>query len=218
MTNIFMKKEKISMKRFLFGLAEKALTNEGWLLEKSDGKKRIYKISREGEAHSICIRTSQDAWFAFVPKGTQADLDRIEKPEWGTLEDVDFVVLASVDNKENPRYGKVHLMDARTVTQTFDQAFESRRLRNVKVHEKRGFWISVYKEEQGLGHRYPVLLEERIPASVYEEPEEIKRSDFIKNEAQIDYGNPKTAIEEAKRIVAEALGIETSAIRINIDA
>jgi hypothetical protein len=63
------------------------------------GKGSVRHITRGAEDHLVSIRTSQDQWFAFplTPENT-----------WLTLEQVDVVIVASVDDRDAPKNVNVH--------------------------------------------------------------------------------------------------------------
>ena len=61
------------------------------------------RITKGTVSKTVSIRTAQDTWIAF-PR------DRDDKG-WVTLSDVDSVVAVSVNDRHNPKFAKVHLLD-----------------------------------------------------------------------------------------------------------
>src|SRR5215475_5360956 len=102
MTNIFGSSEKASMKTHLFDIGVKALENAGFDVERvqGSGKSSVRRISKGSTSKIVSIRTSQDTWIAFP---------RTEKDKgWRTLDEVDAVVAVSVDDRQTPKFAKVH--------------------------------------------------------------------------------------------------------------
>src|ERR1051325_6916376 len=106
MTNVSATAEKVATRRGLFAFAEDALRDEGWIVvrEPRGGKSSVRWIVRESERYKVSIRTSQDAWIAFPRKPAGSG--------WVTLDEVDFVVAVSVDDKLDPKEARVHMIPA----------------------------------------------------------------------------------------------------------
>src|ERR1700693_3532560 len=104
MTNVSATQGKLTVRSLLFRAAEEALEKGGWRVERipRSGKSSIRRITKGKLEKTISIRTSQDTWIAF-PRTPD---DRT----WATLADVDYVVAASGDRRDNPRCARVHLL------------------------------------------------------------------------------------------------------------
>src|SRR5688572_15133441 len=107
MTNVYGTPQKVNMKAQLFQIGVEALENDGWKVERvpRSGKSSVRRITKGGQSKVVSIRTTQDTCIAF-PR-TEAD------KSWRTLDDVDAVVPVSVDDREKPRFAKVHLIDGK---------------------------------------------------------------------------------------------------------
>ena len=105
MTNIFKEPKKVSTKNQLFNIAVDALLKAGWKVERvpGNGKSSVRRILKGGVTKLVSIRTTQDTWIAFP----RTDEDK----GWRTLDDVDQVVAVSVDDRHNPKFAKVHVLD-----------------------------------------------------------------------------------------------------------
>jgi hypothetical protein len=110
------------------------------------GKSSLRRITKGNVSKKVSIRTTQDTWIAF-PRNEKND-------GWATLEDVDYVVAASVDNRDNPRFAQVHMFDGDEMRARFDRAYAARKAANHVIPERRGIWLSIYDREAA----YPVSL------------------------------------------------------------
>jgi hypothetical protein len=218
MTNIFGNSEKLSVRSRLFTLAEEALIKDGWKVERvaRSGKSSMRRISKDLLSKTVSIRTSQDTWIAF-PRTPD---DRA----WATLSDVDYVVAASVDSRDDPRFAQVHLIPADEMRARFDRAYSARKKAGHTQPVGRGIWISLYHEESqhpvnrvgaGAGLDHPAIV--RVPLKVpkfvpiLESPSSFSSAEAATNEAPL-------TIAEAKRRLALSLGVSESDIRITINS
>jgi hypothetical protein len=221
MTNVSLTQEKVATRRGLFRLAEKALEGEGWKVSRvpRGGKSSLREIARGNEKRRVSIRTSQDAWIAFPP--------RDGGKEWGTLDDVDYVIAASVNDKLNPTEARVHMIPGDVARERFNRAYAARHAANYSLPDGRGVWLSLYDRNSsdpvtlvgaGMGLEYPPILVR----------------DLAKSTAIADAGRPADAatptptatslgaegpltIPEAKRRLARTLGVPEEAIRITVE-
>src|SRR5260370_39959483 len=105
MTNVSATEEKLLIRTRLFRVAEEALEKNGWRVERiaRSGKSSMRRITKGKLEKTVSIRTSQDTWIAF-PRTPDDDA-------WATLADVDYVVAASVDSRDNPQFARGHLLE-----------------------------------------------------------------------------------------------------------
>lgn len=126
MTNVFVTPEKVELKARLFEIGTETLRKQGWKVEKRKGfGSSVRFIGKAGKTQSVSIRTSQDKWIAF-PRN-EADSG------WGTLSDVDVVLAVSVDHRHNPKFAKVHMIDAKEMIERFDRAYAARKAAGYKI-------------------------------------------------------------------------------------
>lgn len=216
MTNVYGSPEKVAMKTRLLRIAIEVLQRDGWKVEREprSGKSSVRRITKGGESLLVSIRTTQDTWIAF-PR-TPGD------KSWRTLDDVDAVVPVSVDDRENPRYAKVHLIDGDEVRARFNRAYKARKDAGHKIPVGRGVWVSLYDEEAtdpvnrigaGMGLEFPPiavvpLSSEQIVAVGVDDDEDVASRG---EEAPL-------SIAEAKRRLALSLGVDPANIKITVEA
>ena len=213
MTNVSSTAEKLSLRSFLFQVAEEALEKEGWTVERitRSGKASVRRITKGTDQKTVSIRTSQDTWIAFPRTRDDA--------AWGTLADVDFVVAASVDDRLNPQYAQVHLVPGDEMRNRFDRAYAARKKAGYTLPVGRGIWLSLYDKEAtspvtlvgaGIGLAHPPIA--KVPLSGQAMEAEAVDS---KPALPVAVDAPLT-IAEAKRGLARSFGVSEDAIEITI--
>src|SRR4051794_27247295 len=168
--------EKVVTRRGLFRLAEKALEGDGWKVSRvpRGGKSSLREITRGTEKKRVSIRTSQDTWVAF-PRKTRGS-------GWVTLDDVDYVVVASVNERLNPTEARVHIIPGDKARDHFNRAYAAREAAGHTQPDGRGIWLSLYDPETpggpvahvggGMGIDYqPVLVHDLTKTSLFAESE-----------------------------------------------
>lgn len=117
-------------------------------MEKCPGRglSNIWNIKKDNQTQVASIRTTQDRWIAFPPleAGTK----------WKTLDEVEIVIVATVDNKEAPENIEVYIFPAIDVRKRFDAAYEARKKNGQSIKDNFGMWV-------GLDH-----YSENTPASI----------------------------------------------------
>ncbi|MFH7812974.1 MULTISPECIES: hypothetical protein [Acetobacteraceae] len=214
MANIFEGPKKAARKAQLFEAGIHALENDGWQVEKIPGfgKGSVRKITKGSQERIVSIRTTQDQWIAF-PRNDAGDA-------WVTLSDVDAIVAVSVDDKENPRFAQVHLIEGDEMRARFDRAYQARIKAGHSVPKKRrGIWISLYDEEAsspvsrvgagaGIAHK-PIA---RIPLAEPGLPAEQEKKEA--GHAGTDLR--PLSISDAKKSLSMFLGVPEESIEIII--
>ncbi len=128
-------------------------------------------------------------------------------------------MVVSVDDRENPQFAQVHMMDAADLQARFDRAYDARKSAGHTIPIGRGLWISLYEQEgespaslvgAGAGLESEVLA--KIPLAEEAPPEPIAPS----------AGEPRDeeaplSIREAKRRLALTFGVDPAAIRISVE-
>ena len=104
----------------LVNAAKKAADAQGYSMERVPGRglSNIWNVTKDGETKVASIRTTRDRWIAFPPLegGTK----------WKTLDDVDTVIVATVDSKEEPENIEVYIFPSDDVRKRFDAAYAAR--------------------------------------------------------------------------------------------
>lgn len=128
----------------LVGAATRALEDNGFKPERLPGRGRsnVWEIEENGQRRRVSIRTTKDRWFAFPPleKGTK----------WKTLDDVDIVIVAAVDDRDDPRNVEVYRFDAAETRERFDASYAARIEAGQTVRDDFGMWVNLDEDDRGL--------------------------------------------------------------------
>lgn len=222
MTNVYGSAKKINMKTHLFQTAVEALEKEGWKVERvqGSGKSSVRRITKGRDSKVVSIRTTQDTWIAFP---------RIEGDKgWRTLDEVDAVVPVSVDDRDNPKFAKVHLIDGDEMRDRFNRAYEARVKAGHSIPVGRGVWVSLYLPEAkdpvthvgaGAGLKFPPIAVVPLPAeSDLAAPQDQKNTKEQPPLAAQDDDEAPLSMADAKRRLAKTLGVEVANIKITVEA
>jgi hypothetical protein len=225
MTNVSSTPRKVALRQLLRRTAITALEQRGNKVERVPGanKSSVRRITKNKVSNLVSIRTTQDTWIAFPRNKTNTG--------WATLEGVDYVVVASVNNPVDPSFIHVHFLDAKDVRARFDRAYAARLAANYAIPLNRGIWISLYDKEStdpvnrvGAGAgldksreiaRVPLVLGTAIQTVAKAEADENEQEGDHSDTAIEDEEAPLT-INEAKRRLASSLGVDISAISITV--
>lgn len=202
------------------GAATKALTETGYHLVKLPGRGRsnVYAATKDGKMIRISIRTTKGRKFAFpsTDKGKA----------WLTLDDVEVVVVAAVDDRDDPTIIQVYKFDAAEVRKRFSDAYSARTKADIVVRDNFGMWISLDKDNRGiprsvgtgLGDDFPPIAEYLISDLVKEKQIEIERgSPSANTDARTVV--PKTiaeVVDLAKQRIAALAGVETASVKLEL--
>jgi hypothetical protein len=225
MTNVSGTPKKRATRRGLFALGVQTLERKGWTVSRipRGGKASLRLITKGAVSHKVSIRTSQDTWIAFPRKN--------DGTGWVTLDDVDYVVAVSVNDRHNPTEAKVHMIPADEARARYDRAYSARKKAEHIMHPGRGIWLSLYDPDandpvthvgggMGLAHEALAVLDltkSSLPAGgqdVDDEVAEVEDEDVAPGPPAAE---PTLTISEAKRRLAETLGVPESAIKITIE-
>ena len=128
----------------LVGAATRALEGAGLAPKRVPGRGRanIWEVEENGRHKRVSIRTTKDRWIAFQPleKGTK----------WKTLDDVDIVVVAAVDDRDDPRNVEVYRFDATEVRTRIDASYDARIGAGQTVRDDFGMWLNLDEDDRGL--------------------------------------------------------------------
>jgi hypothetical protein len=221
MTNIFKHSEKVSMKSQLFHIAVEALQKAGWKVERvqGSGKSSVRRITKGAESKIVSIRTTQDTWIAFP---------RVENDKgWRTLDEVDAVVPVSVDDRHNPKFAKVHIVDGDEMRDRFNRAYAARIKAGHTIPIGRGVWVSLYLPEAkdpvshvgaGAGLKFPPIATVPLTPELIAALEETSAVDEAETSAVEEGEELPLSIAEAKRRLAKTLGVDPANIKITVEA
>ncbi len=130
--------------RLLCEAAKRAMTTAGYELARVPGRglSNVWLFERNGKRGSASIRTTRDRWFAFPPlEGGR---------RWKTLDDVDIVLVAAVDNPDMPEVAEIYIFDAAMVRSRFNAAYEARVAAGHRVKDNFGMWLRLDRDDRGL--------------------------------------------------------------------
>jgi hypothetical protein len=220
MKNKFGRWDKAELRRRLFGVGVDTLQKNGWKVERVQGvgKSSMRRITKGAESKLVSIRTSQDTWIAF-PRNKKDQT-------WVTLSDVDTVVAVSVDDRHEPCFAQVHLIDGDEMRDRFDRAYTARKAAGRSIPLGRGVWVSLYHHEAqdpvnqvgaGAGLAHPpiarVSLNELAPIGAADGTEAIDTA-----ENRLPDADNSLTVGEAKRRLAITYGVDPSNVKIIIEA
>src|SRR6478609_9458123 len=98
----------------LVDAAKNAAQAQGYNLSRVPGRglSNIWTVEEGGKSQLASIRTTRDRWIAFPPLNGGKN--------WKTLDDVDLVIVAAVDAKDNPQKVEVYIFPAEDVRKRFN--------------------------------------------------------------------------------------------------
>lgn len=130
--------------RLMVEAAKKGATSQGYALQRVPGRglSNIWTITKDGKTQRASIRTTRDRWFAFpsLAKGTK----------WRTLDEVDVVIVASVDFRDDPENVEVYIFPVDEVRKRFHAAYNARVNDGQKVRDNFGMWVGLDRDERGI--------------------------------------------------------------------
>jgi hypothetical protein len=123
--------------RLMVEAAKRGAKAQGYELERVPGRglSNIWKISKDGKTQLAAIRTTRDRWIAFGRLAKEA--------KWKTLNDVDTVIVASVDSKEEPENVEVFIFPADEVRKRFDASYAARVNAGIVMRNEFAIWVNL---------------------------------------------------------------------------
>jgi len=200
---------------------------QGYDLEREPGRglSNVWTVIKGGKSQRAAIRTTRDRWIAFpsLAKGTK----------WKTLDDVELVIVASVDSKEEPENIEVYIFPADEVRQRFDDAYKARVNGGRVVRENYGMWVSLERHKpgqpmgagSGIIEKYKPVAIFSIEKLLVESAADITSSSEDADEAealeQVETSEPHfTTIAQvmawAREQVADIAGVKLEAVKLDL--
>lgn len=137
MSNILKDMEASERWHLMVSAALKGTSDLGYSHKRQPGRglSNTYEMTKNGATQVASVRTTRDRWIAFPPLegGTK----------WKTLDDADLVIVASVDDRENPEFVEVYLFSADEVRKRFDASYEARRKHGHNMRDNFGMWVTL---------------------------------------------------------------------------
>ena len=134
----------------------------------------------------------------------------------------------SVDDKDEPKFAKVHLIDGDEIRARFNRAYKARKDAGHKIPVGRGVWVSLYIPEAndpvshvgaGAGLKFPPIA--TVPlSSETNAPAELSGTGNEAEANSIPHPSDEAplSISEAKRRLAATFGVDPSSIKITVEA
>lgn len=200
------------MRTALFNAALSALEADGFKVSRVEGsgKSSVRRITKGGKSSVVSIRTTQDRSIAFPRMPNDK--------EWRTLDEVDAVVAASVDDKENPRFANIHMLPGDEMRDRFDRTYDARKKAGHTIPIGRGVWLSLYTPEAnspvhlvgaGAGLKHAAFAKMPLDPALL-----ISGSGDLEDEPE---ASDSLTIAEAKRRLAITFGVEPENIKIVVE-
>jgi hypothetical protein len=214
MTNIYGTPDKVERRDRLWEIGLQTLEEQGWRVERvsGSGKSSMRRLRKSALVKLATIRTTQDRWFAF-PR-TKGDTG------WLTLDEVDTVVVVSVDSRETPKFAHVHMFDQSEVKTRFDRAYAARMKAGRSIPVGRGVWVSLYEQDDGspnlAGAGIGTVSPPIAMVALKKGDHELAPQPVAQPRAG-DSVRPLT-MNEAKQGLALTFGVDPSQIKITIEA
>lgn len=170
------------------------------------------RITKGSEQYIVSIRTTQDCWIAF-PRNA-------DDTGWETLDDVDYVVAVTVDDKDSPNRMVAFMVPGDEMRDRFDRAYQARLFAGHVIPVGRGVWVSMFiNEDPGaprtVGGGIALDREPLLSVSLKGERDVERKSKTVPT--RVPEPAPLT-IAEAKRRLAETFGVEPEKVKIVIEA
>jgi hypothetical protein len=226
MTNVIGTVEKKFTRQILFAFGERFLEQMGYKVSRipRGGKASLRSISKDGKTYKVSIRTSQDTWIAFPRNSSDTG--------WVTLDDVDYVIAVSVNDRHAPKEAWVHMIPGDVARDHFDRAYKARKNAGHSIPIGRGIWVSLYERDEedpvnhvgaGMGLDYPTNTTLRLTRDIPLDEEIVCYEQAIVDYDEVLHDAVETSRElplsigEAKRRLAQTFGVPESSVKITIE-
>ncbi len=203
-------------RRVLVDAAKRALTETTVGLKRLPGRGRsnVWVVEEGGRTKRVAIRTTQDRWFAFPPmeNGTK----------WKTLSDIDVVVVAAVDDRDDPKRAEVYRFDADEVRKRFDESYAARTGAGQSEPDGYGMWVGLDEDRRGLpasvgsglASVYPPIATYPLVGATNKEPEAAEAA--VEEEAHKSEPDTIAAVMNwARSRIATLSGLPEEAVKLD---
>lgn len=220
MTNLSSEQNVTIKWKMLVEAAKKAAAAQGYALERLPGRglSNIWQLTKGGKTKVTSIRTTRDRWVAFPPLagGTK----------WKTLDEVDTVLVATVDARENPQNVQVYMFPADDVRKRFNGSYAARIKEGLKVQDNFGMWVSLDRDERPVFSVGSGIVEHYKPIAIYPLADLAAGTAGDESEAEAEEAAAETAaptlttisdvISWARERVAQIAGVQLSAVKLDL--
>jgi hypothetical protein len=218
MAHLFDGHDETTKWRLMVGAAKTAISQAGYSMTKIPGRglSNVWNLQKDGKTRPACIRTTRDRWVAFPP------LEKATK--WRTLDDVELVVVATVDSKDDPQKIQVYLFPADDVRKRFDASRASRIAAGQPPRDNFGMWVALDFDQRGVPASVGSgIIEKYKPIAVYSLQALLESSPSatlgVTAEDERDEVQPRTVAEvmaDARERVAHLLGVRPDAVKLDL--
>lgn len=206
--------------KVLVEAAKRGIQEQGFTMERVPGRglSNIWNITKGGKTRVAAIRTTQDRWYAFPPlKGGTA---------WKTLDDMQVVIVAAVDNREYPQNVEVYVFPADEVRERFDASYAARIEAGQSVKENFGMWVGLDRDDRGIAasvgsgiiEQHKAVASYTIKDFLTDETEYSEDDQALIDEAA--ESNQFTTIAEvmawARERVADLAGVDVDTVKLDL--
>lgn len=208
--------------RLLVNSAKKAMEAQGYSLDRVPGRglSNIWNVSKDGKSQMASIRTTRDRYIAFPPLegGTK----------WKTLDDVEMVVVATVDSKEDPENIEVYLFPADDVRKRFDAHYAARKKDGQTLKDNFGMWVALDPKEPGMAASVGTGIISRYdPLAVYSITELVgdkspvatigdEQGDDPPDTSERSFSSIAEVMAWAREQVAQLAGVQIEAVKLDL--
>jgi hypothetical protein len=201
--------------------AKRGAAEQGYKMRRMPGRglSNIWNLDKDGTSQLTSIRTTRDRWIAFPPL--------LNGTKWKTLDDVELVLVATVDSKENPQKVEVYILPANEVRQRFDAAYKARKKAGHVHTDNFGMWVGLDPDPRGIATSVGAgIIENYKPIAVYSidtlvaQTAEVRGDDDPSEErAEQPEARPATIAEVmawARERVAEIAGVRVESVKLDL--
>lgn len=209
----------------MVGAAVEGAKKAGYALKRQPGRglSNTWEVTKDGDAKIASVRTTRDRWIAFPPLdgGTR----------WKTLDDVDLVLVAAVDDHKNPQNVDVYLFPAKVVRERFDASYKARIDNGHTVRDDYGMWVKMDAGDPsvptqvgaGLAEDYPSIarfsideLEGEITVATEKAVDEIAPEPGEADNEAPAFTTVKDVLSWARTEIARLSGMSSEAIKLDL--
>lgn len=207
--------------RLMVEAAKRGAMAAGYTLDRVPGRglSNVWVITKDGTSQKASIRTTRDRWIAFPPleNGTK----------WKTLDQVELVIVATVDDRDDPTNVEVYIFPAAEVRKRFDASYAARVASGQTMRNNFGMWVALDQKGRnspadvgsGIVDQYDPIAVIAIADLVTDVPAGAADEE-VGNDGPADEvdNDPPLTIPEAKRRLALTLGCKPENIKIIVEA
>ena len=212
MENKFLNLSNSQTWHVLVEAAKRAAKKEGYDLVRIPGRGRsnMHYANKGGQMQLVSIRTTRDRWIAYQPVNGK----------WKTLDDATVVIVAAVDDPEDPKKAEIYILPSAEVKDRFDAAYKARTESGQKVRDNFGMWVSLDCDDRGIAASVGSgIVESLTPVAVYPLADfDVADENDSKIEKEGDVRPPTIAevLDVARRQIAKIAGVAPDHIKIDL--